>query len=281
MFGQDILSTELLIMLTLAILGILLLAAGGWRTTQQPRRKTRRHQAATLSLRGFDLIPNLYRRAVNRTEHSSQRNRTLQQGAKRSIVDPSPTAEYIEPPTQEIAEDTKNPLPLDTLVDEAEASFVRSYPKNWAYRDLNHIRLRGVNLSKSDLRGANLAGNNLTGTQFVGASLAYADFTDASLVDADLTDADCTGARFHGANLQGARLCRADLTGARFRPARWPYRGICGGNFLTTGKDHLIRLPGANLTEADLTGAQTAGSDIKQGYRIPDCTWTQWPAPSK
>lgn len=78
---------------------------------------------------------------------------------------------------------------------------------NFHDRDMQGIRLHGIDLSESILTHVNFSGADLRG-----ADLAWADLSRANLEKADLRGAILTRADLSHANLKGANLLKADIS---------------------------------------------------------------------
>ena len=91
---------------------------------------------------------------------------------------------------------------------------------------LQGIRLKKVNLSRSNLAGADARNAEMTGANLENASLRSANFRDAkmrgaSLRSSMLDETDFTGADLRDVDLTGARLEEGELVGADLEGVKW------------------------------------------------------------
>ncbi|MFK7799125.1 MAG: pentapeptide repeat-containing protein, partial [Aureispira sp.] len=83
------------------------------------------------------------------------------------------------------------------------------------HANLKHADLKHANLRYADLRDANLRHANLWHANLKHANLWHANLWDANLRHANLGDADLRGAALSGANLRGAGLTLEQLLSTR------------------------------------------------------------------
>jgi serine/threonine protein kinase, bacterial len=119
--------------------------------------------------------------------------------------------------------------------------------RDFTSHDLEHLRLKKV-----DLNGSMFHGANLRQTNFHGANLTAADFGRANLCQAVLRDANLTRAYLSNADLQDADLRGADLRGAYLLNANLRGTNLCGAN-----------LTGAKLAPEQLAMARTNWMTVK------------------
>jgi uncharacterized protein YjbI with pentapeptide repeats len=155
------------------------------------------------------------------------------------------------------------------------------------HAEMTGVRLEGAVLSKARLDGANLFGADLRDTDLRGASLQKADLRGACLRGANLSHADLTGADLRVATIalqdskNGFRLFRheardgemayAVATGARMGgqggasifPADLSDSVMAGAVIKLAKMPHAI-LDGADLTGADITGCDLRGASLKR-----------------
>ncbi|MDA1190594.1 MAG: pentapeptide repeat-containing protein [Candidatus Poribacteria bacterium] len=117
-------------------------------------------------------------------------------------------------------------------------------------REIDHEKLRYMDLVEADLRGANLEGVVLAERSLYKANLQNANLRNADLHRCDLGTANLRNADLSGADLRWANLIRADLRGANLENAIFS-DGENMGNF------------GANLRRADLRKANLKGADMR------------------
>ncbi len=113
--------------------------------------------------------------------------------------------------------------------------------------DLELVRSRTKDLSKTDLRRADLSGMDLSGADLSGAKLDWIIADRANLANANLSEARVVGASFFEANLSGALLPRV-LTSVKFN----------GANL----RNAKVSISGSNIdfSLADISGADFVGS---------------------
>lgn len=120
---------------------------------------------------------------------------------------------------------------------------------------VEHLVLKGVNLTTANLRGANLADANLPRADLRGTDLAYANLWGANLAGANLTDANLAGAKLTATNLADTTLTDATMAGSTLR-----YADLTGA-----------KLWGVTLWYADLTGAKLSGAiGLQPPVKLPD-----------
>jgi uncharacterized protein YjbI with pentapeptide repeats len=133
---------------------------------------------------------------------------------------------------------------------------------------LDHVDLRGLDLSGANLEFANLSGANLEaadldksnlrtawltdaclkGASLNQATLDWADLTDACLEHAELGHTSLVGAFWGGANFEDADMLGANLKGALLSDTRFRGASMDGAQFQDTNPEH-AQLSGAAANE--------------------------------